>query len=67
MVGEAVKVTLLPEHIEVEEAFTLTLATTFAFTVMVTELEVAGLPEMQEAFDVMIQLTTSLLLSDPVL
>lgn len=65
--GVAVNVTLLPEHIEVAVALTLTPATTFAFTVMVTELEVAGLPVMQEALEVMIQLTTSLLLKEPVL
>ena len=63
MVGVAVKVTLAPEHIVVEEAVMLTLAVTVGVTTIVIELEVAGLPVTQLAFDVRTQLTTSLLFS----
>lgn len=55
------KVTLVPEQIVVAEAAMLTLAGRFGLTVMVTEFEVAGLPDTQEAFDVITQLTISLL------
>ena len=57
------KVTLAPEHIVVEEAVMLTLTVTVGVTTIVIELEVAGLPVTQLAFDVRTQLTTSLLFS----
>ena len=63
LVGVAVKVTLPPEHIVVEEAVMLTLAVTVGVTTIVIELEVAGLPVTQLALDVRTQLTTSLLFS----
>jgi hypothetical protein len=49
----AVKVTLVPEQIVVAEADILTLTGRLGFTVMVTVLEVAGLPVAQVAFEVM--------------
>lgn len=55
------KVTLVPEQIVVAEAAMLTLAGRFGLTVMVTEFEVAGLPDTQDAFEVITQLTISLL------
>ena len=64
MVGVAVKVTLVPMHIVVAEAETVTLAGRFGFTVIVTAFEVAGLPVAQVAFDVIIQVTTSLFAND---
>ena len=63
MVGVAVKVTLAPEHIVVEEAVMLTLAVTVGVTTIVIELEVAGLPVAQPEFDVITQVTTSLFAS----
>ena len=63
MVGVAVNVTLAPEHIVVEDAVMLTLAVTVGVTTIVIELEVAGLPVAQPEFDVITQLTTSLLFS----
>lgn len=56
MVGVAVKVTLVPEQIGLEEAAIATLAGRTGFTVMVTVLEVAGLPVAQVAFEVITQL-----------
>lgn len=61
MVGVAVNVTDVPEQTGFEDAEILTLAGKFGFTVMVTELDVAGLPVAQVAFEVMTQVTTSLL------
>jgi hypothetical protein len=55
----AVKVTLVPAQIVVAEAVTLTLTGRFGLTVMVTALEVAGLPVAQVALDVTIQVITS--------
>jgi hypothetical protein len=60
LVGVAVKVTLVPEHMVVAEAEILTLAGRFGFTVIVTVLEVAGFPVAQVAFEVNTQVTTSL-------
>ena len=62
MVGVAVKVTLVPEQMVVDGlAAMLTLAVTFAFTVMVIALDVAGLPFTQVALLVITQVITSLL------
>jgi hypothetical protein len=61
LVGVAVNVTEVPEQIGFEDAEILTLAGKFGFTVMVTEFEVAGLSVAQVAFEVMTQVTTSLL------
>ena len=60
MVGVAVKVTLVPVQIVVDVAEILTLTGRFGFTVMVTVLDVAGLPVAQVALDVNTQVTTSL-------
>ena len=60
MVGVAVKVTLVPAQIVVADAEILTLTGRFGFTVMVTVLDVAGLPVAQVAFEVNTQVTTSL-------
>ncbi len=62
MTGVAVKVTEVPAQIVVALAAMLTLTGNTGFTVMVTLLEVAGDPEMQESEEVISQLTTSLLL-----
>lgn len=61
------KVTLVPEQIEVDEADMDTPAVSNGFTVMVTALEVAGLPVTQAAFEVSTQVTTSLFAKLPVL
>ena len=58
-VGVAVKVTDIPSHIGFEDGLIFTLTARFAVTVMVTVLEVAGLPVTQVALDVRTQLTTS--------
>lgn len=55
MVGVAVKVTLVPLQIVVADAEMLTLAGRFGFTVIVTVLEVAGLPVAQVALEVITQ------------
>ena len=60
MVGVAVKVTLVPAQIVVADAEILILTGRFGFTVMVTVLDVAGLPVAQVALDVNTQVTTSL-------
>jgi hypothetical protein len=59
-VGVAVKVTLVPVQIVVDVAEILTLTGRFGFTVMVTVLDVAGLPVAQVALEVNMQVTTSL-------
>ena len=51
----AVKVTEVPKQTGLAEATNETLAVTLAFTVMVTVLEVAGLPVMQAALEVIRQ------------
>lgn len=56
MVGVAVKVTLVPEQTGLDEADIATLAGSTGFTVIVTVLEVAGLPVAQVAFEVITQL-----------
>jgi hypothetical protein len=53
----AVNVTLVPEQIVVAEAEILTLTGRFGFTVIVTALEVAGLPVAQVALDVSMHVT----------
>ena len=55
LVGVAVNVTLVPEQMVVAEAEILTLTGRLGFTVMVTVLEVAGLPVAHVAFDVITQ------------
>ena len=57
MVGVAVNVTLVPEQIVVADAEMLTLTGKLGFTVMVTVLEVAGLPVAQVALEVITQVT----------
>ena len=53
MVGDAVKVTLVPEQMAPDGlAAMLTLAATFGFTVMMIELEVEGLPVTQVALEI---------------
>lgn len=52
MVGVAVKVTLLPAHMEFVDAAIETEATTTGFTVIVILFDVAGLPLVQLALDV---------------
>ena len=60
MTGVEVKVILVPEQItEPGLAETLMLAVTYGVTVMLSELEVAGLPVTQVAFDVKTQVMTS--------
>ena len=60
MVGVAVKVTEVPEQTGLAEAAIATLTGKFGLTVMVTVLEVAGLPVAQVAFEVKMQVTASL-------
>ena len=56
LVGVAVKVTLVPEQIVFPGfAVTTTLAETEELTVIVITFDVAGLPDKQFAFDVIIQ------------
>ena len=55
LVGVAVKVTEVPEHTGLAEAPIVTLTGRFGFTVMVTVLDVAGLPVAQVASEVRIQ------------
>ena len=59
MVGVAVKVTEVPAQIGLAEAATEMLAGKFGFTVMATELDVAGLPVAQVALEVNTQVTIS--------
>ena len=61
MVGVAVKVTDVPAQTGLAEAATDTLTGRLGFTVMVTVLEIAGLPVGQVAFEVKTQVTRSLL------
>ena len=60
MVGVAVKVTEVPAHMEVDVADTETLTGKFGFTVIVIVFEVAGLPEVQVALEVITQVIASL-------
>ncbi|KAF5032320.1 hypothetical protein DSECCO2_618470 [anaerobic digester metagenome] len=57
MVGVAVNVTLVPEHMVVADAATATEGVTFVFTVMVTGVDVAVVGDAQVAVDVMTQVT----------
>lgn len=60
----AVKVTGVPEQMDPEGEVTKAIAgVTFAVTVMVTELDVAGLPATHGKFEVITQVTISLLLN----
>ena len=59
MVGVAVKVTDVPAQIGFAEAAIDTLTGRFGLTVIVTSLDVAGLPVAQVAFEVSIQVTLS--------
>jgi hypothetical protein len=56
----AVKVTEVPEQTGLEAAAIVTLAGRFELTVIVTVLDVAGLPVTHAAFEVSTQLTASL-------
>ena len=59
MTGVAVKVTEVPEQMELADSEIDTLAGNDALTVMTTVFEVAGLPVLQERLDVMITYTWS--------
>ena len=61
MTGVAVNVTLVPAHILLAEAPIETLTGRFGFTVMITVLDVAGLPVAQVSLEVSITVTWSLL------
>jgi hypothetical protein len=61
LTGMAVKVTGVPSSTGFPEASMETLTGSTGFTVMVTVLEVAGLPEIQVALEVSTQVITSLL------
>ena len=67
MVGVAVKVTPVPAQMVVALAETLMLTGAFGFTVIVSVLEVAGLPVTQVAFEVRTQYTWSLLANEALL
>ena len=60
MVGVAVKVTEVPAQTGLAEAAIEMLTGKFGLTVMVTVLEVAGLPVAQVALEVRTQVTASL-------
>ena len=60
MVGVAVNVTEVPAQTGLAEAAIDTLTGSSGFTVMVTVLEVAGLPVGQVALEVRVQVTRSL-------
>ena len=62
--GVAVKLTVCPEHIEVEEALTVTNGVTEAAAVMVTVLEVAVKGEAHGALEVITTVTWSPLASE---
>jgi len=57
LVGVAVNVTLVPEHMVVADAATATEGVTLVFTVMVTGVDVAVVGDAQVAVDVMTQVT----------
>ena len=59
MAGVAVNVTDAPEQIGLDEAAIDTLTGRFGLTVIVTSLDVAGLPVGQVAFEVITQVTLS--------
>ena len=61
MVGVAVKVTDVPAHIWLADSTIDTLTGNSGFTIIVTVLEVAGLPVAQVALEVTTQITPSLL------
>ena len=65
MVGVAVKVTFVPEQMVVPgDALTVTLGVTFGDTVIVTEFDVAGLPETQGKLEIITHVTISLLFKE---
>ena len=55
------KLTVVPAHTLFPDGEIATLTGSNGFTVMVTALDVAGLPVMQEAFEVITQVMASLL------
>ena len=57
--GVAVKVTFVPEGTGFWDAAIETLTGMTGFTVIVTELEVAGFPDAHEKLEVRMQITTS--------
>lgn len=57
------KVTEVPEQIGLLDAAILTLTGRIGFTVMVTVLDVAGLPVIQPAFEVRTQVIASFVLN----
>ncbi len=59
----AVYVTVVPGQMVLTLPTMLTAAVRFGFTVIVTVLDVAGVPVAQVAFEFMMQVTASLLLS----
>ena len=61
MVAVALKVTEVPEHIVFAVAPIKILTERFGLTVIVTALDVAGLPVAQVALEVITQVTTSIL------
>ena len=61
MTGVGVKVTEVPAQISLADGETETLTGITGFTVIVKVLDVAGFPEMQEALDVSMHETASLL------
>ena len=61
MVGVAVKVTLVPAQTGFAEGVTITLTGNNGLTVMVTGVDVDGLPVAQVAFEVRTTVTASLL------
>ena len=64
-VGVAVKVTFVPAQIVVDgDALIETLAVTFAFTVIVIAVDVAGLPFTHVALEVITQVIASLLFNE---
>ena len=63
MVGVAVKVTLVPEHIVVADATMETLTGRLGLTVIVTVFDVAGLPVSHVALEVSKTSTASVLAS----
>jgi hypothetical protein len=59
LTGVAVNVTEVPAQTLLADAAMLTLTGDVAVTFIVTALEVAGLPVIQEAFEVMVQVISS--------
>ena len=67
MAGAGVNVTEVPEHIAPAGlAVILRLAATFGFTVTIIEFDVAGFPEIHDAFEVMMHLMVSFVVNTDV-